>query len=348
MPCDRRTYLSLLAGAAGTTGVTGCLGTGGDETPTDGSNPGAGPDDGRATGSAGSPTETNATRGRESAVTTDLGTGGRSESRSGSSSDGRGEATSSGRGEATISGGTLVLERIHGRPEVPLTVYSRSLARIVRSAATTDGTVRTHVATGPENPRARLPTFDAVEIVDEVGDADGIYDLAGEGGTRYRMGLSADPVEDPGGTVVPVSSLSGDRRSLVEEAIDGGSPGVYPETELGEWARREAFGTVFEREGESYRVTETHATDAAFFSNRVWYVLTLAPADPADPVTFRLPDLDAAVREELDPVVDWVHREAPEKTTKRYEQVPDAVASFAAETDAILTHTSAVSVELQR
>jgi len=333
MNCDRRTVLRALAGAAagGAAGLAGCAGDGdgnGDGDGDGGTRPGTTPD--RGTAGSGTPTP----RATPTVAAPDASTG-----------------TGSNGGSATnTADGRLVLERVDGRPTGTVTVYQRSLRETLREAATTDGVVRTVAEATVDNPQPVLPTFGSVELVDESGAASGVYDLVAEGGTNYRMALEAREVTDPDGPVTSLSALPSARREFLRSAIRDEFVSVTPQTERGEWVRHEVFGHAFEADGTVYRFREWSATDAAFFSDEVWYTLALEPTDqPAEtPVRLRLAEAADDVRATLDPLVEsGTYRRAPERVASDPGPLPEAVTVFADRTDGLLIHVGALALAIE-
>ena len=321
MDSDRRRCLGLLAGALA--GAAGCLGDGGDGTPTDSGNAGG-------DGSTAAPTETP----RATSTPTPSGS---------PTADG---ATGTATGTPAPS---LVLDTVDLSGEEPLTVYPPNLASILRAAATGDGPVRATADAFVYAPEPLLPTVDAVEVVDPVGDAGGTYAVDCEGGTAHDMTLVADEVpaeeaDDP----TPVSAFPAEYRELVVAALTGSSAGpVAPQTERGEWVRERFFGEYVEYEGQAYLGREIHPTDAVFFSTEVWYVLSLSPVeDAAEPVTVRLPEIDPRVRTAVTGALnDWSkHATAPAVAGP---PLSDPVRAFADDTGRILTHTHAYGVAVR-
>lgn len=321
MDRSRRRYLGLLAGALA--GTAGCLGNGDGDNPTP-----------TAEGAGDGPTATPTVTPRPTPTATDRAT----------ATDGE-TATAPG----TTPAPSLVLDPVEPSGDAPLTVYPRRLASILRSAATGDGPVRTTADAAVYAPEPLLPAVDAVEIVDPAGDAGGTYAVDCEGGTDHGMMLVADEVPAEEATdPTPVSEFPAEYRDLVVEALTGPRAGsVSPETERGEWVREQFFGEYVSYKGQTYRGREVHPTDAVFFSTGVWYVLALSPVEEADdPFRLRLPEIDPAVRRTVDGALEeWSkHARAPAVAGP---PLADAVRSFAADTDRVLTHTHAYEVALQ-
>lgn len=223
-----------------------------------------------------------------------------------------------------------------------LTVYPENLRTWLRTAATTDETVRAHAGTYSSDPSPPLPAFERVQLLDELGDVEGIYDLAIDGGTRYKLHVgaeSADPPDDA--DVTPVSSLSEDRRDLALAAIEGAAGDdarVYPETELGSWVRHDFFGGYVSYDGTTYRGFERQQTDAEFFATNVWYVLSATSVDaPSAPATIRFAAIDAVVRRVIDELREAGERPQPMETGVEGETAA-TLRAFAENTPFLLTH----------
>jgi len=347
MDDDRRRVLRVLAGSAvGSAALAGCLGWGSDG---DGS---ADRDDPPRTGAVTTtnpPGRATDATAREAPTPTAVGTPtvtGRDARAVGDTASG--PVTTDAEGDAGASA-RVVLERVDGRPTGTVAVYQPTLRASLREAATTDSVVRTVAETTVDNPQPVLPSFDAVELVDESGAASGVYDLTAEGGTHYRMTVGAREVTGVE-EVTSLSTLSPARRELLRSAIRGEYVGVTPETERGAWVRHEVFGHAFEADGTVYRFRERSATDAAFFSSDVWYTLELEPTDApeSEPVRLRLAELDDTVRATLDPLVEsGTHRRAPDRVASEPGPVPEAVTAFADRTAGILIHVGALALTVE-
>lgn len=247
------------------------------------------------------------------------------------------------------TGGTLTLRVVEPDPATPMVVYPTDLRATLRAAATGDGPVRAPGSAFVYAPEPLLPGVDTVELVDPSGEASGVYDVDCRGGIRYRLAVGARrATPPPTATVTPVTDLSSERRDLVVAAIAGDHPDVYPETELGEWVRESFFGGYVSYRGTTYRGRERPQTDAAFFSTEVWYILALSPTtDATDPLVFDLSPVGDGVRTVLDPLLEERDKHRPEYT-HAFETVPDAAAAFFADTDRLLTQTSALGVGFER
>lgn len=248
----------------------------------------------------------------------------------------------------------LVLRPHGGVPDVPLTVFPPGLRDWLREAARTGGPVRGHEAVPVYAPDPLLSGVEFLRLHTPEGDLDGTYEIDLDGGPRYELRLAADPVESvpAGATVTDVASLPADRRELAVDAIVGNWPGVYPETELGGWAREEFFGGYFEHEGETYVGSEAEQTDVALFSTTVWTVLSMNPVEDgegdADPVALQLAEMRHSVRTVVeDALADWEGTGREGSALLDPEHHLEAVAAFAAETQALLTHTTAFSVTVE-
>lgn len=223
-----------------------------------------------------------------------------------------------------------------------LTVYPVDLREWLRTVATTDETVRAHAGTYSYDPSPPLAVFERVQLTDELGDISGIHDLSVEGDTRYRLHVGAEVVEPPDDAeVTPVSSLSESRRRLTLAAIEGAAGDearVYPESEIGSWARTEFFGGYVSANGTSYRGVERQQTDAEFYATTVWYVLSTSAVDaPPAPATLRFVTIDAAVRQEIDELRESEDRPQSIETTVEGETAAK-IGTFTEETPYLLTH----------
>jgi hypothetical protein len=360
MDDDRRRVLRALAGsAAGATALAGCLGGGsggdgdgdGSDRPADGDTGPTGPKAKRA----GTRTTERRSPTRTPGETPTVASGpARTDTRTDTRADTRTDRPPASTAETAETDGRetgrVVLERVDGRPTGTVTVYQRSLRETLREAATTDGVVRTVAEATVDNPQPVLPSFGSVELVDESGAASGVYDLVAEGGTNYRMALEAREVTDPDGPVTSLSALPSARREFLRSAIRDEFVSVTPQTERGEWVRHEVFGHAFEADGTVYRFREWSATDAAFFSDEVWYTLALEPTDqPAEtPVRLRLAEAADDVRATLDPLVEsGTYRRAPERVASDPGPLPEAVTVFADRTDGLLIHVGALALAIE-
>lgn len=238
--------------------------------------------------------------------------------------------------------------------EVPssgtVVVFPSTLQDWLRDAATTGDVVRGHAQAGIYRPNPPLHRFDQVRLVDETGDLDAWFRVAGESGVRYEYSATATEATPPDdATVTPVSDLSGPRRALAEAAIEApfsdGSR-FYPETPLGEWARTDFFGGYYRHEGTVYQGMERQQTDAAFFSTSCFYIVELEPVDGASASgpTLRLGALDAQTRR----AVDRARSSALSQLTPAAEPaIPSpAGADTLAESGYLLSHSAVFSVSL--
>lgn len=243
---------------------------------------------------------------------------------------------------------TLRLTVVDGVVDGRTVVHSELLRTWLRRAARSEGPIRVTATTSFPMPEPVMTRFEAVRL--ETGDEalDGKYGVECEGGTRYGILVGAQPVESvpENTTVTPLSDLPERRRELALAAIGDERPTVYPETPLGGWVRHEWFDGYVRHEGTVYRGREVQQTDAAFFSEELWMVLSLSVdfAPNVDGPTLSLVDLDPAVREFVEgALADWERNDdEAEETT---DELPESVRSFAAETDHLLTHTTAFEVE---
>jgi len=215
----------------------------------------------------------------------------------------------------------------------PLAVHPPDLREDLLLAAETSEPVRGHaVAAVHDAPRPVVTGFDVVELVGTDG-ADGTYAVTAEGGTRYelKVGLErADPPADA--TVTDVGDLFAERASFLRTALDGAAT-VYPETRRGEWVRHEVFDGYFGVDGTTYRGYEIQQTDAAFFSEEIWYVLGLSRSTATASRRLRFPELSRPVRETADELL--ARSDAGGATL---ESVPETVASQLVDLGPFLGH----------
>lgn len=241
----------------------------------------------------------------------------------------------------------VALEDVDG----PLTVYPMDLQIALAEAATEDDPARGHDDVPQYTPEPLVPDLDAVVLDGEDDALDGAYAVDGAGGPRYEYLVGAERVDDvpDDAAVTPIAELGQARRELVGAAIDDGTRAtIYPETELGSWARNEFFGGYVEAEdGTTYRGHEIDQTDAAFFSKTVWWVLSLsAVAEAPDAPTLVLRTVPQAVRDRIDRIL--AGQETPTVESVSEESFPAPVVEFAAVTDYVLTHTAAYRLRLER
>jgi len=246
---------------------------------------------------------------------------------------------------------TLRLTRVDGVVDGRTVLYPELLRSWLVRAARSEGPIRVTTTVSVPMPDPVLTRFEAVTL--ETGDeaVDGTYAVDCEGGTRYEVLVGARSVESvpEDATVTPLSALAERRREVALAALGNERVTVYPETELGEWVREAWFGGYFRHDGTVYRGEEVRQTDAAFFSETLWMVLSLssAPASNVDGPTLRFPELDPTVRAFLDEAL--AGREKDEEEAERtVDALPESVRSFAAETDHLLTQTTAFEVEAVR
>ena len=237
----------------------------------------------------------------------------------------------------------------------PVVVYPTALRGWLRDAATGEEPIRVHGSAPVDAPTPMLTTLSAVELPADVGESgadDGrqVYEVRGEGGTRYDVLVGAEAVDaaPDDATPTPVGDLSETRRDLVRRAIDEQSRAtVVPETRLGEWVRTEFFGGYVERDGQVYRGYEIRQTDAAFFSGEFWLVVSLAPVEASaapTPVTrLTFPEISGVVRSAVDPVLSESKRS--ESLTTATVEDGETLAEFGAAHDYLLTHTALFEIE---
>lgn len=232
-----------------------------------------------------------------------------------------------------------------------LTVLTEGLREWLRTAATTDESVRAHAGTYSYNPDPPLRTFERVQLRDNDGEVEGVYDLSVGGGTRYRLHVGAESIDPPGDAdVTPVSSLSENRRQLALAAI-GGAAGddarVYPETELGSWVRHEFFGGYVSHDGGEYRGYERQQTDAEFFATNVWYVISASSVDAQSAsITLRLAEVDPEVRSLIDSLREDTGYPQSVETSVEGETATAAQA-MAEEHSLFLTHDAILRAEFE-
>ena len=242
---------------------------------------------------------------------------------------------------------TLRLAVVDGVVDGRTLVYSEQLDSWLRWAARNEGPIRVTTTTSFPMPEPVMTRFESVVL--ETGDEalDGAYAVDCEGGTRYDVLVGAGSVESvpEDATVTPLSELSDSRRELAVAAIGDERATVSPETRLGEWVRHEWFGGYFRHEGAVYRGKEIQQTDAAFFSEEFWMTLELSERSESDddgpPLSLVGPDPE--VREFVErALADWERND--EEALATADELPEAIRTFAAETDHLLTHTTAFEV----
>ena len=243
---------------------------------------------------------------------------------------------------------TLRLTIVDGVVDGRTVVYSEQLDAWLRRAARNEGPIRVTATTSFPMPEPVMTRFESVGL--ETGDEalDGTYAVDCEGGTRYDVLVGAGSVESTpeNTTATPVSDLSDRRRELALAAIGNERATVHPETPLGAWARHEWFGGYFRHDGTVYRGKEVQQTDAAFFSEELWMTLALSERSGSDidEPTLSLVGPDPEVREFVDRALADRERNDEEALATTGE-LPEAVRAFAAETDHLLTLTTAFEVE---
>jgi hypothetical protein len=256
-----------------------------------------------------------------------------------------------------------VVEWLDEPPADPVPVHPPAYREFLRTAATTEGTVRTTVPALVYDPEPVLPTLDAVELVggDSDGDGDdtdsgptGVHAVRGEGDTYYDTSVAAEPVADGGNAtdgatsdanVTDVDSLPADRAAFVRRTVREGVE-VEPQTERGTWVRESFLGERFRANGTVYRGVERKPTDAEFFATEVWYALELSPDDAAEPGA-RL-DLAPPDRTVADALSGLDRTRLSEGAAERaLDPVPDPVVAFAREVGAVGTPTGFYSVSVE-
>ena len=227
-------------------------------------------------------------------------------------------------------------------------VYSERLRTWLRRAARSEEPIRVTAKTSFPMPEPVMTRFESVVLETGDGSVDGTYAVDCEGGTRYDVLVGAGSVESTpeNATATPVSDLSDRRRELALAAIGNERATVFPETPLGEWVREEWFDGYFRHEGAVYRGKEVQQTDAAFFSEELWMTLALSERSGSNVggPTLSLVDPDPTVREFLDrALADWERND--EEAAETADELPEAVRAFAAETNHLLTLTTAFEVD---
>lgn len=264
----------------------------------------------------------------------------------GSGSTGADGSQSSTQAPANRLPSRLRLEVVDGLPtDDTVTVYPPVLREWLRQAATQSTPVRGYDETFIEAPDPILARADTVELTG-AGDVDGVYDVSVDGGPRYELHVGATPVDEvpADATVTDLVMLSTERRSLVERAMEERFVRVYPETALDEWARTDFFGSYVRHDGTTYRGHEVQQTDAAFFSEEVWYVLSLSAGahEASSPLTLGLGSIPDAVAERLEPLFS----ERQRAITSDPISLGAESRAFVEETPYLLTHTRVFELSL--
>ncbi|WP_435360847.1 hypothetical protein [Haloarchaeobius sp. DFWS5] len=225
----------------------------------------------------------------------------------------------------------------------PIHVLSTGLRDLLVAAARSGETHRATFDRGVRSPpNPVLPAHPTVRLrgVDEsVADT---YDLAVEAGAHYELQLSAERVDDvpADADVTGPENLSGDQRALVHDAVRGDHPTVTPETELGSWVRHEFLDSYVRFDGNVYGGYEVQQTDSAFFSDTVWYVLSLSPASDAEnPTVLDCSSIDTEVRDRLSSVVGDAG-----SFPKTISSPSDSMRAFAQDDPLVTTHTNVFRV----
>ncbi|MFC4405659.1 hypothetical protein [Haloarchaeobius iranensis] len=227
----------------------------------------------------------------------------------------------------------------------PIRVVPEGLRGLLADAARTDGVVRGHYPLAVNRPPSPgLAAFETVELRN-TDAADGTYTVDVQAGGRYVMQFEAAPAESvpDDATVADGSELTAAQREFVRNATGSDPAEVYPETELGTFARTVLDGGYVRLDGTVYTGRERQQTDAEFFANRVWYVLSLEPVDADDPPVLDCTPVEPAVTDEVAALV------AADSSVGDDEATPpsEALVRLAREADAVLLHnlTLRLSVE---
>ena len=242
---------------------------------------------------------------------------------------------------------TVRLEPTAPPSDSTLLVYPTDLRSWLRTAATEDRTLRVHATASVPAPNPPLSAYDRVQLTDASADVEGRYEVGLSSGIRYEYIAGAEAVDPPeGAEVTPISSLSDERRSLVEAAVAGewDRARFYPETRLGQWVRTQFFDGYVRADGTVYRGHEVQQTDAAFFSRECWYVLSLSLTDDGPAPSLSLASVDPTVRRTLDDL--FADRNPREAVTRAAGDLPQSFVRFAVETDHVLTHAGTFEVSV--
>ncbi|WP_256298608.1 hypothetical protein [Haloarchaeobius salinus] len=223
-------------------------------------------------------------------------------------------------------------------------VLPEGLRSLLVDAARDDEAVRGHypmLVNQPPSPD--LAAFETVALRGTDG-VDGTYSVDVQAGGRYRMQFEAAPAESvpDDATVVDGSDLTGAQREFVRNATGSDPAEVYPETELGTWARTLLAEGYVRLDGEVYQGRELQQTDAEFFSRRVWYVLSLEPTDADDPVVLDCAPVEPGMADAVAGVV-----EDDEGEPRLVEGPSEGLVRLARETDAVLLHNVTVRLSIE-
>jgi len=225
-----------------------------------------------------------------------------------------------------------------------LRVVPDGLRSLLVDAARADGVVRGHYELLVDQPPS--PDLAALETVELRGTdgVDGTYAVDVQTGGRYLMQFEAAPAESvpDDATIVDGGELTAEQREFVRNATGSEPAEVYPETELGTFARTVLDEGYVRLDGEVYTGRERQLTDAEFFADRVWYVLSLEPVGADDPPVLDCTPVESGVVESVAALVeDDVGR------ARLVEEPSDGLVRLARETDAVMLHnlTLRLSVE---
>jgi hypothetical protein len=225
-------------------------------------------------------------------------------------------------------------------------VLPDGLRDLLVDAARADGVVRGHyemLMNRPPSPD--LAALEAVELRGTDG-VDGTYTADVQAGGRYRMQFVTERVASvpADATVVDGGELTGPQREFVLNASGSSAAEVYPGTELGTWARTVLDEGYVRIDGEVYRGRERQQTDAEFFANRVWYVLSLAAgAGATEPAVLDCTSVEQGV---VDEVAALVAADTPGGDA---EATPpsEALVRLARETDAVMLHNLTLRLSIE-
>ncbi|WP_257298982.1 hypothetical protein [Haloarchaeobius sp. FL176] len=226
----------------------------------------------------------------------------------------------------------------------PIRVLPEGLRRLLAEAARADGVVRGHYPLSVNRPPSPdIVAFDRVELRG-TDAADGTYAVGVQAGGRYQMQFLAAPAESvpDDATVVDGSELTAEQREFVRAAAGDGVVETYPGTPVGTFARTVLDGGYVRLDGTVYSGREQQQTDAEFFANRVWYVLSLEPVDADDAVVLDCTPADPGAAAQVAELVE------DSDGTPQYNPEPsDGLVRLGRELDAVLLHnlTARLSVE---